>query len=182
MRIGGAGSRRVRRRWAAALALAVATLLVVAWPPVNPGHAPAAMPPVISDSVAMPGFSEVNRRVGLAALAHCDACHAPGDMADDRPLALASTLRAVRRDEPAPDDDVKRVRSGGAIFASTCASCHATRGTGSTRVGTVGVEPQATIGTPPRSLSDEQVAALLAFLRRHLAALPQSAQSLRTTL
>jgi hypothetical protein len=159
-----------------------ATLLVVAWRLMGPVLASPAIPPVIDTLSATPGFSEVNHRMGLAALARCDACHGPGDLAGDHPLALASAPLAVHRDEPALDDDVERVRLGGALYATTCAGCHATSRTGSTRVGTVGVEPQAAIGAPLRSLSDEQVAALLAFLRRHAAALPQPPQRLRTAL
>ena len=181
MREGEAGSRRLRRGEAACFALA-ATLLVVVWRLMSPGQEPPTASPEIGALFATQGYSEVNRQMGLAALARCDACHGPGDMAGDHPLALASAPLAVLRDELALDDDVERVRLGGALYATACAGCHATPRTGSTRVGTVGVEPQATINAPLRSLSDEQAAALLAFLRRHAAALPQPAQPSRTTL
>jgi mono/diheme cytochrome c family protein len=156
-------------------------LLVAPWRLMNPVEEPP-FTPEIGAQLATAGYRDVNRQMGLAALARCDACHGPGDAVGDHPLALAAAPRAVRRDERALGDDVERVRSGGAIYATTCAGCHATPRTGSTRVGTVGVQPQATISASLRSLSEEQGAALLAFLRRHAAALPRPPQRLHTAL
>jgi mono/diheme cytochrome c family protein len=207
MREGVAGSRRLRRGAAALLGLVAALAVVAAWRASNaPLAALAADAPSRAPAVAWPAATR-GQAAGLEALAHCDACHAPGDTADAGQLALATAVSpAPRRFEPSPDSDAARVRAGGAIYTQRCSGCHASPRGGAAREGPrgltladgvggsgttallarrdakVGVESDSAPDPPATALSNEQVAALAAFLRRHTSTVLSRPQRLRTSL
>jgi len=137
--------------------------------------APPAVSPVsarITHAPPVPADAR-DRRMGLDSLTRCNACHAPADAPSDVQLALASTASgATRRDDPAPQRDVERVRAGGAIFIAACAACHGEHREGPLRAGTQRPGAAGAAGEPVTPLSDEQIAALAAFLRCHAAAVP----------
>lgn len=126
---------------------------------------------------------------GLQSLARCHACHASDDAPGNSRLVLASAATvALNRHQPTPHGDRARVRAGGAVYARACASCHTSEddavgtptpwrlaGDGddsrsALHGGRANDNPfrddRATAATV-NSLSDDQIAALAAFLQRH---------------
>jgi mono/diheme cytochrome c family protein len=83
-------------------------------------------------------------------------------------LALTTLAAHRERDPSAPVDDAARVQAGGEVYSQACARCHGA---------TVGPSVAAVA-----DLSDEQIAALAAFLLRHAAALPGRRERPRPTL
>ncbi len=125
-------------------------------------------------------WSERRDGAGVHALGHCSACHAPEARSDASSPTLArwNVVRerlAVHAPWQAPDDGVQ-VRAGGGVYRRACTHCHQS-------------DRHAAPGHAPRPrpvsiddgasrepggawaldapLSDEQSAALAAFLRRH---------------
>jgi|GEM_PF-6053556 len=198
---GGAGSQRVRTAFAAGLLIAVLSMAIVGSHIALGSHTPG-----IATTAAAPNPLPAKWRAGLHSLARCDACHA----ADDVPGIgqLASTASTPRRDDGVSvPDDARRVRAGGEVYRRACAGCHAATDDRSTRDGTRPPMTLARYGdatrSPPlagcgkagpaldddhsiaasvTSLSDDEIAALAAFLQRHAPAPPLRRERLRATL
>jgi len=128
----------------------------------------------------------------LTALAKCSACHPSGSRPDDAQLALASLLPLETEARAAAARDDGLVRFGGDVYLIACTGCHADeRAAVGAQPGTHDVawrvaEERATVLPPAGDkpfdrplrtrgstpvLSDDETAALTAFLRRHAAAI-----------
>lgn len=118
------------------------------------------------------------------ALAQCGACHAPDARSDaSAPMLARWSLERPRPTPraavPAAADDATQVRAGGEIYRRACTHCHqrdrhAASGAAPRAVSIDDGAARERSGTRPLDapLSDERMAALAAFLRRHADTLP----------
>lgn len=158
-------------------------------------------------TLALHVLRTTRRGGGLQWLANCRACHAVDDALGPGPLSPASeSTPAAPTRQPAPHGDAAHVRAGGDVYTRVCASCHAAAAGDASGAATsltlarFGDESRSAplkgcaksgpampgIDRPTaasvNNLSDEQIAALAAFLRRHAPEVRLPRERVRATL
>jgi mono/diheme cytochrome c family protein len=188
------GARPSRRCRCLALLLAIA-LLAPTWRPamVEVEHITLGTAPMQQEAAQAHGADCVDCQTtwpshrGSArvhALAQCGACHLPQARGDASSLMLARVdverVRVAAQSTAPTGDDEAGVRAGSEVYRHACTRCHErdapASSSGAPRPLGVSIDdgrPRTRAGAAPEpALSDERMAALAAFLRRHASTLP----------